>query len=142
MIGRTCAEPGCEKPVRQSQTDRLCGMHRMRLRRATLPRSYVTWLDMRARCLSPAHKAYHRYGGRGITIDPRWGSFASFLADMGDHPKGWTLHRVDNDGPYTKSNCTWMSRADHNRLHGAQDRKGVPRQVWAPGTKRRKAVAA
>ena len=55
---------------------------------------------MRDRCLNPAYKDYRNYGGRGITIDPRWDDFLVFLQDMGPRPEGTTLGRKDNDRGY------------------------------------------
>lgn len=48
----------------------------------------------------------------GIAVDPRWDSFSSFLADMGDRPEGHTLERVDNTKGYSKDNCRWATMAE------------------------------
>lgn len=70
---------------------------------------YSVWRQMRQRCENPNDAAYQNYGGRGIKVDDRWQSFDMFFDDMGSPPRGWTLDRVNNDGPYSKANCKWSS---------------------------------
>jgi hypothetical protein len=71
--------------------------------------TYEIWKSMKARCSNPRNKSYASYGGRGITFDPAWNSFETFLADMGEKPSGLSLDRKDNDGPYSKANCRWTT---------------------------------
>ncbi len=73
-------------------------------------RTWASWNTMLERCLNPDAPDYHRYGGRGIQISPRWQArYENFLTDMGRRPAGMTLGRDNPNGPYIKDNCRWMT---------------------------------
>ncbi len=71
---------------------------------------------MRDRCENKNNKAYHRYGGRGISVCTRWKKFKNFYADMGLKPtKKHSLERINNNKGYSKKNCRWATQTEQCR---------------------------
>lgn len=87
---------------------------------------YGTYNTMMQRCFNPNRRGYDNYGGRGITVCPRWSDpeegFYNFVSDMGDRPTGSTLERVDTEGDYSPSNCKWEAEW-RNQIFNRRPRK-------------------
>jgi hypothetical protein len=77
-------------------------------------KTYDAWSSARGRCRNPNHRAYARYGGRGIQFSELWDKFEDFLADMGEAPPGTTLDRKENNGNYEPGNCRWATWEQQN----------------------------
>lgn len=77
---------------------------------------YTKYAGILRRCNNTKEVKYRLYGGRGIKCT--WSSFEEFYNDMVDgfnkHVeqfglKNTTIERVDVNGNYCKSNCTWAT---------------------------------
>lgn len=84
---------------------------------------YVTWRMMNVRCYDERHKAYHRYGARGVTVCVEWRwdneyGFLNFINCMGERPIGHTLDRIDNDWIYHPDNCKWSTKKEQQNNIG------------------------
>lgn len=85
-----------------------------------------TWVRMMRRCYDPAVHNYRFYGGKGVSVAPRWHSPATFIADATELPH-WEYKkadptRFDLDKDYYSANqygpetCVWL-REDENTLY-------------------------
>lgn len=83
-------------------------------------RAYWVWTKVKARCYNPNCREYKNYGGRGIEMCPEWkedpASFIKWAYSTGydnTAPKGeCTLDRIDCNGNYEPSNCTWKNNQE------------------------------
>lgn len=88
--------------------------HGMTFKDHPLEPTYRIWIMMRQRCNNPKNKDFKNYGARGIEVCISWNNFEQFLKDMGCHPSGMSLERIDNDGNYEKDNCKWATKKEQN----------------------------
>ena len=76
---------------------------------------YKVWYNIIKRCTQPQNQAYKNYGGRGIKIFfTCFEDFYNFAINNG-WAKGLEIDRIDNDGPYSRDNCRFVTRAENSR---------------------------
>lgn len=113
--------PYCDKQVemrtQQTKATKSCGcatfLKAQTKHGMSKTRQYQIWADMKDRCTNPKNKSYIRYGGRGISYDPKWETFEGFWEDMETgYSNNLTIERIDNNTNYCKTNCTWITIED------------------------------
>ena len=82
-----------------------------------MTRLYHIWQGMKARCYNKNNSHYHRYGGRGLEICEEWReNFEAFYewAINNGYTEELTIERINNDGNYEPSNCTWSTNQEQS----------------------------
>lgn len=107
VIAGTCLRAGrqkscgCASPRFTSKSLTTHGMSRTR--------AYKIWVGMHGRCSSSSSgKERALYFEKGIRVCERWGSFESFIEDMGSPPSSrHSIDRIDGSRGYGPDNCRW-----------------------------------
>lgn len=95
--------------------------------RAPQHRFRPRWSGMIQRCYNPKDRSYSRYGGRGIWVCKAWRSYRVFHAwAEKTFEEGLVLDRKRNSGPYSPTNCRWVTP-----MLSTQNRAWTPKQQLA-----------
>lgn len=80
-------------------------------------RIYSIWSGMKDRCLNSNSNAYKDYGAKGIKVCDEWLKAENFIkwAFNNGYKDVLTIERIDSNGNYEPSNCTFTTRSDQNR---------------------------
>ena len=104
-------------------------------------RLYITWMNMKQRCLNKNCKGYHFYGERGITVCDEWLKFSEFekWALSSGYNDTLTIERIDVNGNYEPNNCrwaTWEEQHNNKRDNHFLEVNGVVKtiQQWSKQT--------
>lgn len=72
---------------------------------------YHIWANMKDRCANANSTSYSNYGARGITVCSQWiesfENFYNWAISDGNYKDGLSIERVNVNGNYESSNCTF-----------------------------------
>ena len=78
-------------------------------------RLYQTWRNMINRCERESSKTYKDYGAKGHKVCDEWrNSYIAFSkwAKATGYRDDLTIERIDVNGDYEPSNCTWITKQE------------------------------
>ena len=81
------------------------------------------WKHMMSRCYDETHRAFPRYGGRGIKVCDAWRDAKQYGKDIkAGYKDGLQIDRIDNDGDDEPGNVRWATPSENsdNRSTGRQ----------------------
>jgi len=103
--------PKCLKCSHKNNGTETHGMSRTKV--------YHVWAGMLQRTSNPKDDNYAKYKDR--KPPEKWNTFSGFWEDMSKgYEEGLTIDRIDNDKPYSKDNCRWVTRAVQSANKGKQ----------------------
>lgn len=79
---------------------------------------YSVWSGMKDRCYRENCDSYKHYGKRGISMCNEWKcSFDLFhdWAVQNGYQQGLTIERINVNGNYEPSNCTWIPKSEQSK---------------------------
>ena len=90
---------------------------------------YRVYRRMLSRCYNPRATGFHNWGGRGVRVAQCWrgsNGFVRWLRDMGKRPRGYSIHRKNNNGNYWSRNAVWADRKTQRRSQRNQSKGRGP----------------
>ena len=80
-------------------------------------KNHMRWSLMKIRCLKNYDKGYKNYGGRGITIYPKWiesyEAYRDYILSLPNAMEdGLSVDRINNDGNYEPNNLRWATHVE------------------------------